>query len=259
MIAREPEGNNGPSRSAVRLGDDVERSLSAYAATAVAAGVSWLALASAAQAKIVYTPADVSIPPNGEPVLLDLNHDGTTDFSFVNYSTTWARSGFFILQARAASQSNAVWGRGTEFAFRGRKNVFASVLNAGRVVGPNDSYVQKGGPWLMAMERHEAPCDSCYPGTITYGQWLYTQHKYLGLKFMISGQVHYGWARFDVTAPEGLRGIQATLTGYAYETIPNKPIMTGKTKGPDVVVVVFEPASLGRLAQGTSGISAWRK
>jgi hypothetical protein len=51
--------------------------------------------------------------------------------------------------------------------------------------------------------------------------------------------------------------IEATLTGYAYETIPNKPIIAGKTKGPDVITL--EPATLGHLAQGASGISAWRE
>jgi hypothetical protein len=83
---------------------------------------------------------------------------------------------------------------------------------------------------------------------------MYTQNRYLGMKFMINGEAHYGWARFSVTVNVFL---EATLTGYAYETIPNKPIITGKTNGPDVVAA--EPASLGRLAQGASGISAWRQ
>jgi len=48
----------------------------------------------------------------------------------------------------------------------------------------------------------------------------------------------------------------AILTGYAYETIPGKGIVTGKTKGPDVTTVA--PASLGHLAAGASGIPAWR-
>ena len=42
--------------------------------------------------------------------------------------------------------------------------------------------------------------------------------------------------------------IAATLTGYAYETIPNKPIIAGKTNGPDVITV--EPTTLGSLALG---------
>jgi hypothetical protein len=40
----------------------------------------------------------------------------------------------------------------------------------------------------------------------------------------------------------------ARIEGYAYETIPNKPIIAGKTKGPDVIMV--RPGSLGALAAG---------
>jgi hypothetical protein len=38
------------------------------------------------------------------------------------------------------------------------------------------------------------------------------------------------------------------ITGYAFETIPNKPIIAGKTRGKD-------DATLGQLAQGASGFS----
>ena len=40
--------------------------------------------------------------------------------------------------------------------------------------------------------------------------------------------------------------------GFAYETIPNKPIVAGRTKGPDVVTVQPDTTSgtLGRLALG---------
>jgi hypothetical protein len=97
-------------------------------------------------------------------------------------------------------------------------------------------------------------------GSSTYGQWLYTRDRYLGLKFLISGQVHYGWARLSVTVTQPTlreRGFYAILTGYAYETVPNKTIITGKTKGPDVITL--EPATLGHFAQGASGMSAWRE
>jgi len=51
--------------------------------------------------------------------------------------------------------------------------------------------------------------------------------------------------------------VSATLTGYAYETIPGKAIITGKTHGPDVITL--QDASLGHLARGASGLSAWRQ
>jgi hypothetical protein len=76
---------------------------------------------------------------------------------------------------------------------------------------------------------------------------------YLGLKFRVQGRTHYGWARVKVALSTHYR---ATLTGYAYETVANKPIITGKTKGPDVITI--QPGSLGHLAAGASAIPAWR-
>ena len=83
-------------------------------------------------------------------------------------------------------------------------------------------------------------------------------NRYLGLKFTINGKTHYGWARLNVSFQinQGRGTLKATLTGYAYETIPNKAIVAGRTKGPDVVTL--EPASLGHLARGASAIPAWR-
>jgi hypothetical protein len=61
------------------------------------------------------------------------------------------------------------------------------------------------------------------------------------------------------------------LTGYAYETIPNKSIIAGRTKGTDEVSKVERPlpevvrasaprpATLGMLAMGAPGLSIWRR
>jgi hypothetical protein len=233
-------------------GSAIEKLVSAYAAAATAAGVSLLALTPVAVAKIVYTPANVTIPVNGGLVPLDLDHNGTPDFSFSNVRSSSGRSGGSILKAFGKA-SNAIWGRGQFWP----DGVFASALRAGLTVGTNKSHFQKGSEgWLMCLNGGAGAAYS--HSTTTYGQWLYAKRRYLGLKFMVNGQVHYGWARFSVMPPApGNLGLVATLTGYAYETIPNKPIITGKTKGPDVITL--EPATLGRLAQGASGVSVWRK
>lgn len=81
------------------------------------------------------------------------------------------------------------------------------------------------------------------------------RNRYLGLSFKINGKTHYGWARLNVKLMP-YHGFTATLTGYAYETIPNKPIIAGKTTGPDIVTV--QPATLGQLAAGAAAIPAWR-
>jgi hypothetical protein len=80
------------------------------------------------------------------------------------------------------------------------------------------------------------------------------QDHYLGLAFTIRGKLHYGWARLNVSVGRRPLRINTKLTGYAYETIPNKPIITGKTKGPDVITL--ERGSLGALAAGATGLQS---
>jgi hypothetical protein len=71
---------------------------------------------------------------------------------------------------------------------------------------------------------------------------------YLGLRFYFKGAIHYGWARVKVRSYSRRANFTVTLTGYAYETIPDKPIIAGATKGPDE-----EAGSLGALAAGAAG------
>ena len=254
MIAQKKITGSGAVRSTTRLRAELEKSLSAYAVAAAAAGVSLFALASSAEAKVIYTPAHTMIPINGAPVLLDLNHDGIADFSFVNsLASNHSDAIWLLLRAGAKSQSNEIWGRGSFYASccnGAGEYAFASALRADFKVGPRKSYFQNKHPWAMAFDVIG------FSTSRTYGQWQQAKHRYLGLKFMISGQVHYGWARVSVHPIPNQGGFNATLTGYAYESIPNKPIIAGKTKGPDVITL--EPATLGQLAQGSSGISAWR-
>ena len=256
MDLRESTGSGvWSSRSPMRLGARLEKALSGYAGAAVAAGVSLLALSPPAGARIVHTPANTLIPANGGPVLLDLNHDGIADFSFSNRFSSLDDGSESSLRVSPKVQGNKIWGRGSlSGSFGGKPLKFASALRAGFEVGPNKPYFQKGNPGLMVWGGFS------HYKTETYGQWLYTRHRYLGFQFAIDGKVHYGWARVSVTyVRPTLRehGIYATLTGYAYETIPNKPIITGKTSGPDVITL--DPATLGHLAQGASGIPTWRE
>src|SRR5262249_46978262 len=121
--------------------------------------------------------------------------------------------------------------------------------------------------------------------SLSRGPWLGVTNRYLGLKFMIHGKTHFGWARLTVTVSHkifGKRFIRTELTGYAYETIPNKPIIAGRTKGPEdefpdgpqlespddlgsgafVISPISEDsqaASLGVLALGAKGIPLWRR
>jgi hypothetical protein len=272
MIPRNSRGQEaGSDRRTIRLSSELEKTLSAYAGAAVAAGVSLLAMTKVAEARIVYTHADVKIGINAGPVPLDLNHDGITDFILSNYfhsMGTFSSPSFGTLFVGTGSGNprNKFWGRGVMTSRL--KTRFASALRPGFAVRADKTYFQKSPKAVMArlaviyLPNLRRGTTSSYYRYVSYtgGQWLYSKQRYLGLEFMISGQVHYGWARVAVTRTgKGFdkNSITATLTGYAYETIPNKPIITGKTTGPDVITLA--PASLGHLAQGASGISVWRE
>jgi len=92
------------------------------------------------------------------------------------------------------------------------------------------------------------------------------KNRYLGVKFQIQGRFHFGWARITVTTTSN--SFTATLTGYAYETIPGKGIIAGKTKGVEEIddqriastlsALQQQPATLGVLAFGARGLSIYR-
>jgi hypothetical protein len=83
---------------------------------------------------------------------------------------------------------------------------------------------------------------------------------------VVDGQTHYGWAR--LTVPDYIHGDPVVLTGYAYETTPNKTILDGHTSGPEkadyfapseMLAPVSQPASLGVLARGADALAIWRR
>ncbi len=223
-------------RKPSRLSESLQRHLNAYALAASAAGVGMLALSQPTEGKIVYTPAHKHIGAN-KKIGLDLNHDSRVDFVFTD--TQHISSAFWtdVLWVSGGSKNGVVgW-----YATR----TYASALNSGVRIGPK-----------LGTE-NQADMGVCGGNDNTttvgcVGPWIDVKHRYLGLKFQIHGKTHFGWARLNVSfEPHPRKKITGLLTGYAYETIPNKPIIAGKTKGPDVITV--DPGSLGQLAQGSAG------
>jgi hypothetical protein len=233
-------------RKTFKISDSLNRQLSSYALVASAAGVSVLALARASEAKVVYTETH-QVTHTGFPLYIDLNHDGIKDF--VLHTTYYVgSSGFVGLDAAGyRNNNNAVAGR--RFS---RSSYFfsaASALPAGARIGPERKFPVHHP--LMAEELFNRVHTSQYSDV---GPWAVkgkgVRNRYLGLKFVIHGKVHYGWARLSVTLGHHRQydDVSGTLTGYAYETIPNKPIIAGQTTGPDEIAVQLE--TLGELARG---------
>jgi hypothetical protein len=239
--------------------DSLNRQLNSYALAASAAGVGALALAQTAEAKIVYTPAHVILQAN-QPFPLDLNHDGIVDFYLFHGYNKYDSSENSLQACRSISynSNNEVGCRSNPMAL----NAIRATESMGKSWGAalrTGARIQNGKPFL----RDTHPVNLGYViSTLFHGPWANggkgVKNRYLGVKFQINGRSHFGWARKTVTPKfNGAQwALTTTLTGYAYETIPGKGIVAGKTKGSDVTTVY--PANLGHLAAGASAIPAWR-
>jgi hypothetical protein len=234
-------------RGAARINSKLEKNLAAYIAAASAAGAS-LFTAQIAEGKVVYTPTNITISFSETP--LDLNNDGTADFTLT------------IREKSSHSVALFVVPQFTGNGVRQGQPFGAAAGFLGVPVGVGEKFVSSSksayGPGIVMAEVF------AYGNyASSRGPWVNTTNRYLGLKFLIDGQIHYGWARLSVS-----KGLTAVLTGYAYETLPNVSIVEGHTFGTekaasfapsDLPNPVPGPASLGVLARGADGLSMWRR
>jgi len=235
------------SHKKFKISDSLNRQLNTYALVASAAGVSVLALARASEAKVVYTETH-QVTRAHVPLYIDLNHDGIKDF--VLRTTYYAGTSYFKVGLNASGNrniNNAVAGK--RFSHSGYFFSAASALRAGARIGPERKFPVNFP--FMAEELFNRVRSSQYSDL---GPWVGkgkgVRNRYLGLKFVVHGKVHYGWARLSVTLAHHRQydDVSGALTGYAYETIPDKPIIAGQVTGPDVITV--QPEALGELTHG---------
>jgi hypothetical protein len=245
--------DSAPSREVAALPEWLDKRLAAYALTAGVAGVGILATTSPARADIIHGQINGGVHDSGflydEVLSLDLNHDGVTDFVLfatarTSTSGTFGRAGFFA----AGSGRNGTLGGAT------------GPLGAGALIGPSQKF---GGGATMASQSRTWDHYRCPFRTNVHhtgisctssrgGPWR-NSGGFLGLKFDIKGQTHYGWIELSISAGGGAF-VSGYVADYAYQSQPNVPITAGAT-----ATAVAEPGSLSLLALGALGLAAWRR
>jgi hypothetical protein len=214
-----------PARKPSRLALPLTQRLNTYALGACAAGVSLLALARPSEAEVVYTPAHVVIGLY-DSYGIDLNHDGIVDYRIAERNKTFSFAYF---------QTVILDTLGNEIACDSGLGCldFESVAALPRGIPIGSHLSWQGLPFVANLAVAES----------TFGESYYTNlfgkkrnRHYLPLRFQIEGETHYGWARLTIEfvgSPPRDGNWETTLTGYAYETIPNKSIISGQNSGTD--------------------------
>jgi hypothetical protein len=201
-----------------------------------------LASAPPAEAEIVYTPANTTVHLR---VPLDLNHDGVIDYylrvensyNIFSYNIRFTNLNVCHVPNFDSSERNIC--ESFSSIAPNRDNVVqlapgyhggdeAAALAAGATIGSSQRFVGTGhsvgmGARVFYLSNTKQNW---------FGPWLDggkgVKDRYLGLKFKIDGEFHFGWARITV-ATTAHHGFKTTLTGYAYETVANKSIRAGQT------------------------------
>jgi hypothetical protein len=229
------------------------------------AALGGLGLALPAHAEVIYKPVHVSIQPGNWYYLNPVGAQVAPFLFAVGFTSPgiyWDTVSFNPGTSRAAVVVN-------------RTSWSVAQLPQEAAIGPNRRFgasrglVATFGPYGGGTFKHHVG-------------FRFEKIGYMGFKFAVNGQEHYGWARvlvtFNTKVPK--RRLSAVMDGYAYETIPNRPIRAGQMKEdtapsgiPETMIpaqsgvfsaVSHQPTSsagmfLGLLALGHEGIEVWRR
>lgn len=243
---------------------NLNRRAGLYALAAATAGVTLLALTEPAAGEVVVTKKTVPIPlsPADMPNLVKISmaNNGVDNIVF-NFSSNPPGLGnpsyFRNLDVGGASSNAGAVLSGTFIAY-------TPALRRGAKVGPSAYFSE------AVIEQSITSGGNASPNGFVNGFRGYwggnPKDRYVGVRFQIDGQTHFGWVRLTVTTHASHHPVMsATITAYAYETVANKPILAGtaatsatELQAPENSKQQVGP-SLGMLADGTEALPLWRR
>ena len=182
-------------------------------------------LATQALTQIVYTDIvpDTVFSASGDTCHLDLDNDGTADFLIRFY-----RSSGNCLGTCAQPGARPSWVK-IDPLFNNEVAdtiAYASQLDTLDPIDTTLTWSNTSDQILKQITGTHCMLGGCAPNPPILGQWtnLYFP-KYLGLRFSSAGGTYFGWARLKITAYIN----SFTLLDYAYNAVPDEPILAGDT------------------------------
>ena len=156
---------------------------------------------------------------------LDVNHDGTPEYTFTRNSSP------ISFENDLNTYGNSVVG--TVVPGGPKPGTYAQLLHSGDLIDGSQNFV--GGSSVILS--------GSFLGS-TYGDF-YNNMGFAGLRFSLPGEsgVHYGWAELNDS------GGNLTLVAFGYET----------TQNVGIIAHAPEPGTLALLAAGAVGVLSMRR
>jgi hypothetical protein len=263
MNGKNRESKQDKWRKASLLDEVLERRMVLYA---LAAGAALAGASGAAQAKVVFTPSNVTLAQN-QSLSIDLANDGTVNFTLANQLSP----GRFRRQGMQRPPGSNAWGD-SMYVFGATASdveLEQPPVENSQQLAAFESGARIGSDRPRKQEGLMAEFFSYYGTFFVFGPFANVKQRYLGVRFLINGNVHYGWIGFRSITDNFMGGVSATLLGWAYETEPDTPILAGmpvmppelgslRTSDP-TAAGSSEPTSLELLAAGHVAVADWRR
>ncbi len=182
-----------------------------------------LAVGNVADAQTIYVDIDPDtlLTGNFSEYLLDLNNDGIKDYKMVTANYLSVSSGVtYDIKGAAVYPLN-----GNEVLIdQASSNNYIKALDLNSPIGPNQTiWGYTSSAFILNVELKVTYSGGTYTNEL--GLWDDVQNKYMGVKFKINNNTHYGWVRMDVNET----GDSVLIKSYAYHSVPNGAVTAGVT------------------------------
>ena len=208
------------------------KKLSACLPVGMAFIVTAMMFSSSANAQIIYTDINPDVVRTCTPAGLstcsamdsiDINNDGIFDLKLEQVATS--SSNIQVLLRSGFVKASPLHGS----AIRTNGSGFPLKMNLNDVIDSSGSASMASGQILISKsyQHHSGSADQ----TTTSGNWTSATDGFLGLKIVSGSQSNYYWVRLNVAVVVGFPSSSASFTikDFAYNSIPNQPILAGQT------------------------------
>lgn len=140
---------------------------------------------------------------------LDMNNDGSPEFKIIQ---SYTYSYYFYIYSYDSVMVEPVY-RGLSVINATGENDYVAALNSNELISSQQNF---GTKYLLG--------GLSYYLTSPVGEWPGNGKRFMGVKFKIGENIHYGWVRLSV--PWDCRSF--TVFDYAYEDVPGKDLRAGQ-------------------------------